>query len=68
MRVYISGRTRVHMLQLLDRCSTSGGEPEDACMKLVMLSLMSSLAEAMKDLLQTMSYWHERNTKDSYNA
>ena len=42
--------------KLLDRCSTSGGKPEDVCMKLVyhMLSLMSSLAEAVKDLLQPM--------------
>ena len=29
---------------------------------------LSSLAEAVKDLLQPMSYWHERNTKDSCMA
>ena len=34
------------------------GEPEDACMKLVYV-VMSSFAEAVKDLPQPMSYWHE---------
>ena len=47
---------------LLDRCSTSGGEPEDACMKLVYHVLSRDVFfKAMKDLLQPMSYWDERN-------
>ena len=39
------------ILYILDRCSTSGGEPEDACMKFIVRYV---IAEAVKNLLQPM--------------